>query len=86
VALELVGPFTECHVDTTKFVTHVLAVIFSVTLPAAVDTGPICALELIRAAGGHGAVLLIGFVFAVGAAVTAPADVYTFSTVTVELK
>jgi hypothetical protein len=41
-------------VDTTKFVTHVLAVIFSVTLPAAVDTGPICALELIRAAGGHG--------------------------------
>lgn len=46
-------PREELTVDAAELVAHVLTVILPVALPAAVDTGPIRALELIRPARGH---------------------------------
>lgn len=86
VALELVRAIALCHIDAAKFVAHVFAVMFTVTLAAAVNTGAICTLELVGSAGGHSAVLLIRLVLAVGRTVTDPAAMDTLTTATVELQ
>lgn len=44
---------TGLTIDAANLVTHVLTVVFLVTLPAAVDAGPVGALELIRPARSH---------------------------------
>ena len=44
----------ELTIDAAQLVAQVLTIILPVALPAAVDAGPIRALELVRPAGGHG--------------------------------